>query len=60
MAPFIWTLPKTPTNMFKEMSTLIIKTPKEKNSSSINSKGKKLGDPFLIYILIKSPPFNTS
>lgn len=45
-------------NMFKEMFMFIIKILKEKNFLLINLKGKKLGDFFLIYILIKILFFN--
>lgn len=44
--------------MFKEMFMFIIKILKEKNFLLINLKGKKLGDFFLIYILIKLLFFN--
>lgn len=58
MVLFIWMLLKMFINMFKEMFMFIIKILKEKNFLLINLKGKKLGDFFLIYILIKILFFN--
>lgn len=58
MVLFIWMLLKMFINMFKEMFMFIIKILKEKNFLLINLKGKKLGDFFLIYILIKLLFFN--